>query len=99
MRMMSGDGTVATALEAALALYDTGLMPLPLVPGEKATARRWQTFQAARPPRAEVEGWYVSEPRYGVALLMGPHLLAVDVDTYKNADPSPFIGTTPAMQR
>ena len=87
-----------TPRTSALALLDAGLTPLPTHPGEKSPAINWTEYQHCPPTREEVEGWYEADPRRGVALLMGPTLLAVDVDTKAGGDPEPFLGTTPAVQ-
>jgi Bifunctional DNA primase/polymerase, N-terminal len=87
-----------TPRTSALALLEAGLTPLPTRPGEKWPPFEWTEYQDRRPTREEIEGWYAADPRRGVALLMGPALLAVDVDTKTGGDPTPFMGTTPAVQ-
>src|SRR5439155_5048251 len=87
-----------TPRERALALLDAGLTPLPTRPGEKRPAINWKEYADRRPTREEVESWCAADPARGVALMMGPNLLAVDVDVKSGGDPAPFVGTTPAVQ-
>jgi len=88
-----------TCRVVALALHEAGLTPLPTKPGEQQPAIAWEELTGRPPTPDEIEAWYRDDPHRGVALLVGRSTLVVDVDPRRGGDATPFLGTTPVVQR
>jgi hypothetical protein len=74
--------TLIDPWEEAQAYTRLGLAVVPLPPGKKPPAIRWEAYQTVAPKPNEIDGWWQEWPDAGMAVVLGPvsNVLAIDVD-------------------
>lgn len=57
-----------------------GYHPVPVLAGTKRPSVNWKPYQATAPTDDEITAWWTTDPKAGIALVMGRETFAVDLD-------------------
>lgn len=71
---------MSTMLQWAQRYLALGYHPVPVPPGTKRPAIKWERYQDIAPTAEELEQWWSENSNFGIALVMGRGTFAVDLD-------------------
>ena len=66
--------------KAALELFESGLHPLPILPGTKKPATKWKDGQFEMSAR-NIRRYWRKNPDHELAVILGPNIIVFDADT------------------